>query len=225
VVEFKKRESLDELIGRRVEFLTGYQNAAYADAYRAFVLKVRPAEEAAGVTGQRLSEAVARNLFKLMAYKDEYEVARLHTNPAFLARIGAQFEGDFKLHYHLAPPLISRRNEKGELQKRKFGPAMLTGFRVLAKLRGLRGSPLDIFGRTDERRAERALIAEYQASIEEVLHALDAANYPVALEIARIPEQIKGFGHVKARHLQAARLAWADLLGRFRISQGVQKVA
>jgi len=225
VVEFKKRESLDGLVDRRVAFLTGYQNAAYAQTYRAFVLKVRSAEEAAGMSGQRLSDAVARNLFKLMAYKDEYEVARLHTDPVFLARIDSQFEGDFKLHYHLAPPLLSRRNEKGELQKRKFGPVMLTGFRVLARLKGLRGGPLDIFGRTDERRAERALVAEYRASIEEVLQALEAANYPTALEIARIPEQIKGFGHVKERHLQAARQAWADLMSRFRSARAVQKVA
>jgi len=225
IVEFRKRESLDGLIDRRVAFLTGYQNAAYAETYRAFVLKVRHAEEAAGVTGQRLSEAVARNLFKLMAYKDEYEVARLHTDPAFLDRIASQFEGDFKLHYHLAPPLLAKKNNKGELQKRKYGPAVLTGFRVLARLKGLRGTALDIFGRTVERRSERALIAEYQASIEEILKALDAVNYAAAVEIARIPEQIKGFGHVKERHLQAARLAWADLMGRFRSAQTVQKVA
>ena len=225
IVEFRKRESLDGLIDRRVAFLTGYQNAAYAETYRAFVLKVRHAEEAAGVTGQRLSEAVARNLFKLMAYKDEYEVAPLHTDPAFLDRIASQFEGDFKLHYHLAPPLLAKKNNKGELQKRKYGPAVLTGFRVLARLKGLRGTALDIFGRTVERRSERALIAEYQASIEEILKALDAVNYAAAVEIARIPEQIKGFGHVKERHLQAARLAWADLMGRFRSAQTVQKVA
>jgi indolepyruvate ferredoxin oxidoreductase len=225
VVEFKKRESLDELVARRAEFLTGYQNAAYAQVYRDFVLKVRQSEQAAGHVKLVFSEAVARNLFKLMAYKDEYEVARLHTDPAFLARIESQFEGDFKLHYHLAPPLIARRNEKGELQKRKYGPAMLTAFRLLAKLRGLRGTPLDIFGRTDERRAERALIAEYQASIEEVRKALDAGNYGTAVEIARLPEQIKGFGHVKERNLKAARLAWGELMGRFRSPQAGKKRA
>jgi indolepyruvate ferredoxin oxidoreductase len=168
---------------------------------------------------------VARNLFKLMAYKDEYEVARLHTDPAFLARIESQFEGGYTLHYHLAPPLLAKKNDKGELQKRKFGPAMLAGFRVLAHLKGLRGTALDIFGRTAERRAEHALISEYQASIEEVMKNLDPDHYPTALEIARIPEQIKGFGHVKERHLKAARLAWADLMDRFRGAQGGQKVA
>ena len=225
VVEFKKRESLDELTARRVEFLTGYQNAALAQTYRDFVLKVQQAEAAAGVAKLSLSEAVARNLFKLMAYKDEYEVARLHTDPAFLARIASQFEGGFQLHYHLAPPLISRRNEKGELQKRKFGPAMLSGFRLLAKLKGLRGTSLDVFGRTSERRAERALIAEYRASIEEILKNLDSAHYATAVEIARIPEQIRGFGHVKERHLQAARLSWADLMDRFRAGRTAQKAA
>jgi indolepyruvate ferredoxin oxidoreductase len=225
VVEFKKRETLDDLIERRAGFLTGYQSAAYAQAYRMFIYKVRDAEAAAGLSGQRLSEAVARNLFKLMAYKDEYEVARLHTDPGFLERVANQFEGDFTLHYHLAPPLIAKKNEKGELQKRKFGPAMLLGFRVLAKLKGLRGSAFDIFGRTAERRAERALIGEYQACMDEIMQKLDAAHFATALEIARIPEQIKGFGHVKERHLQAARLVWADLMERFHNQAGVQKVA
>ena len=150
---------------------------------------------------------MARYLFKLMAYKDEYEVARLHTDRGFQEKIAAMFEGDYKVHYHLAPPLIAKRNEKGELQKQKFGPAMLTGFRVLAKLKGLRGTPLDIFGRTEERRTERALIGAYRASIEQVLARSTAANHALAVEIARIPEQIKGFGHVKERNLAAARVA------------------
>ena len=225
VIEFKKRESLDDLVARRVEFLTGYQNAAYAGTYQAFVQQVRRAEEAAGVKGDRLSEAVARNLFKLMAYKDEYEVARLHSDPAFLARIGGMFEGGFKLHYHLAPPLTSRRNARGELQKRKFGPAMLTGFRLLARLKGLRGTALDLFGQTEERRQERALIAEYRASIEEVLGGLTAERHGLALEIARLPEQVKGFGHVKARHLDAARRNWADLMARWRGQPGAALAA
>jgi hypothetical protein len=109
-----------------------------------------------------LAEAVARNLFKLMAYKDEYEVARLHTDRAFLDRINGMFEGDFKLNYHLAPPMIAKRTTSGELQKRKFGPAMLTAFRLLARLKGLRGTAFDVFGRTEERRTERALIGEYR---------------------------------------------------------------
>ena len=230
VIEFKKRESLEHLIERRVEFLTDYQNAAYAERYRAFVLKVSRVEaqmtapndlptrhsREGGNPDLRLTEAVTRSLFKLMAYKDEYEVARLHTDPTFLARIGSQFEGDFKLNYHLAPPFMSQRNDKGELQKRKFGPSMLTGFKLLARLKGLRGTAFDLFGRTEERREERALLADYQASLDEVLRTLNPSNHATALEIARLPERIAGFGHVKARNLKATRQSWAELMARFR---------
>jgi len=124
-------------------------------------------------------------------------------------------EGDYRVHYHLAPPLLAKRNEKGELQKRKYGPAMLGAFRVLARLKALRGTPLDIFGRTEERRTERALIGEYRASIERVLGAVNPGNHALAVEIARIPEQIKGFGHVKARNLAAARVQWAQLMDQW----------
>jgi indolepyruvate ferredoxin oxidoreductase len=214
VIEFVKKPSLAEMLAKRVTFLTAYQNAAYAQAYQAFVEKVRTAEAPLGKT--TLTEAVARYLFKLMAYKDEYEVARLHTDTGFLNKVNAMFEGDFTLNYHLAPPLIAKKNDKGELQKQSFGPWMLTGFRLLAKLKGLRGTPLDLFGRTEERRTERALIDEYKASLEEVLAGLNANNHAAALEIARIPELIKGYGHVKARHLASARPQWAALMQSFR---------
>jgi indolepyruvate ferredoxin oxidoreductase len=158
-----------------------------------------------------------------MAYKDEYEVARLHTDGAFHAKVNAMFEGDFKLNYHLAPPLLAKKNDKGELQKQKFGPWMLAAFKGLARLKGLRGTAFDVFGYTEERREERALIAEYRASLDEILFALGAASgtsdpqrLKAALEIARIPEQIRGFGHVKARHLKAARQNWTALLAEFR---------
>jgi indolepyruvate ferredoxin oxidoreductase len=179
---------------------------------------VRAVDTAAGEKNLALTEAVARYLFKLMAYKDEYEVARLHTDGAFQAQINAQFEGDFKLHYHLAPPLFAKHNDKGELQKKQFGPAMRTVFKVLAKLKGLRGSAFDLFGRTEERQQERALISEYRASIDEILGVLGRTpeRYPQALGIARIPEQIRGFGHVKARHLVAARQNWAAQLAELR---------
>ena len=221
VIEFVKKPSLDEVITRRVEFLTGYQDADYAAQYRAFVAKVRAAE--APLNGStRLTEAVARYLFKLMAYKDEYEVARLHTDPAFAAKVDSMFEGDYKVVHHLAPPLIAKRNAKGELQKRPFGPWMRTAFGVLAKLKGLRGTPFDVFGRTEERRTERALIGEYKASIDEVLRGglLNAAGERLALaiEIARIPEEIRGYGHVKARHLAAARGKWERLMKQWRAS-------
>jgi indolepyruvate ferredoxin oxidoreductase len=215
VVQFvRKSTSVDELVSRRVEFLTGYQNGAYAAQYRAFVEKARAAEQP--LQSSRLTEAVARYLFKLMAYKDEYEVARLHTDRSFLDKVTAQFEGDYKLNYHLAPPLMARRNDKGELVKRPFGPWMLKAFAVLARLRGLRGTALDPFGRTAERRTERALIAEYRACVEELLRGLNAGNHALAVEIARIPEEIRGYGHVKERHLAAAREKWERLMAQWR---------
>ena len=180
--------------------------------------RVQAAESKLGKSA--LTEAVARYLFKLMAYKDEYEVARLHSDPAFHARLAAQFEGDFKLHVHLAPPLIARKNAKGEFIKQRFGPLMFTGFRLLAKLKGLRGTALDVFGRTEERRTERALIGEYRASVEELLQGLDAGNHVLALDIARIPDQIKGYGHVKERHLAAARQRWDSLVAQWRQPAG-----
>jgi indolepyruvate ferredoxin oxidoreductase len=201
-------------VARRADFLVGYQNTAYADAYRAFVAQVQQAESALGKTS--LSEAVAKNLFKLMAYKDEYEVARLHTDPAFHERVAQMFEGDYKLNYHLAPPLLAKKNDKGELQKQKYGPAMLSAFKLLARLKGLRGGALDLFGKTGERRMERQLITDYRASLDEVLRGLNAGNHALALDIARIPEQIKGFGHVKERNARAARTRWEALLGQWR---------
>jgi indolepyruvate ferredoxin oxidoreductase len=223
VIELRKRESLDSIVARRVEFLTAYQNTAYANQYRDFVEKVRVAELPLGRTA--LTEAVARHLFKLMAYKDEYEVARLHTETGFQEKIAAMFEGDYQVHYHLAPPLIAARNEKGELQKKKYGPGMQGAFRVLARLKGLRGTPLDVFGRTEERRTERALIGEYRSSIELVLAGLSAANHGLATEIARIPDQIKGFGHVKAANLAAARVQWERLLQQWRQPESARQAA
>ena len=215
VIQFVKRPSLDEMIARRVEFLTGYQDAAYAADYRAFVEKVRAVEAKLG-TSTRLSEAVAKYLFKLMAYKDEYEVARLHTDPAFIAKINAQFEGDFKLVHHLAPPLLAAKNDQGELVKKPFGAWVRPAFGLLAKLKGLRGTAFDVFGYTEERRTERALIGEYRAAIEELLAGLTADKLPLAVEIARLPEEIRGYGHVKERHLKAARAKWAELTARWR---------
>ncbi len=212
VIEFKKRDSLDDLIARRVTYLTDYQNAAYAQRYSAFVARVRQAEAPLGKTV--LTEAVAKSLFKLMAYKDEYEVARLHTQTGFIERIAQQFEGDFKVHYHLAPPLLAKRNDKGQLVKQKFGPGMLIVFKLLAGLKSLRGTALDVFGYTEERRTERALIGEYMAMVESLLASLGADSHTKAVEVARVPETIKGFGHVKERNLQAARLQWKQLLGQ-----------
>jgi len=222
VIEFvKKSVDLDGLVAKRVEFLTAYQHTAYAAEYKAYVDKVRAVE--APLNSKKLSEAVARYLFKLMAYKDEYEVARLHTETGFLEKIATQFEGDYTVAYHLAPPLTAKRDDKGELVKQRFGPWMQTAFRLLARMKGLRGGPFDVFGRTEERRTERALIGEYRASIDEVLQTLNAANLAQAVEIARIPEEIRGYGHVKERHLAAARPKWAALMTAWRA--GPQKIA
>ncbi len=208
-IHFKKRETLDDLVQNRMVRLTDYQNSAYAERYQVFIERVKAAEAPLGKS--LLSETVARQLYKLMAYKDEYEVARLHTQSDFLARIQDSFEGDFKVHYHLAPPLLAKRNAKGELVKQKFGPAMLTGFKLLAKLKGLRGTALDILGRTEERKTERALIGEYMQQVEATLPGLNTHTHGHAVDVARVPENIKGFGHVKERNIQAARSLWASL--------------
>ncbi len=208
--------SLDEIVQRRVEFLIDYQNAAYADEYRTLVDQVRQAEgaKARGLTG--LAEAVARYCFKLMAYKDEYEVARLYTESGFQDKIKAQFEGDYKLHFHLAPPLLAKRNESGELTKAEYGPWMFGAFRLLAKLRGLRGTALDIFGYTEERRTERRLIQDYKRVIGEILGRLTPENHALAVQIASIPEEVRGYGHIKTRNLGAAKEKEAKLLADFR---------
>ncbi|MGZ5238703.1 MAG: indolepyruvate ferredoxin oxidoreductase family protein [Caldimonas sp.] len=233
VIELVKRTSnVDDLIARRVEFLTAYQNAAYAAQYKGFVDAVRAKEaelvfartatrpDATAKPSTKLTQAVARYLFKLMAYKDEYEVARLHSDTKFLDKVAAQFEGkrgrDYQIAFHLAPPTIAKKNAKGELQKRRFGPWMLKAFGVLARMKGLRGTPFDPFGRTEERRIERALVAEYRESIEEVLRTLGPANLALAIEIARVPEMIRGYGHVKSRHLEAARPKWDALMADWR---------
>jgi indolepyruvate ferredoxin oxidoreductase len=217
VVQFHKPEGVEAVIAKRVAFLTDYQNEAYANNYRALVARVREAETPLHKT--TLTEAVARNLFKLMAYKDEYEVARLHTDASFLQKIDGMFEGDYTLNYHLAPPLIAKTNAKGELQKQKFGPLMLTGFKLLKRFKWLRGTALDVFGYSEERRIERALIHQYRADVEALLSRLNASNHGLAVEIARIPEQIKGFGHVKARHLAAARQKWDALKAQWPASE------
>ncbi len=225
VIQFLKKPSLAATVATRAAFLRGYQDEAYAAAYSAFVEKVRDAESRVQSGSTKLSETVARYLFKLMAYKDEYEVARLHTDPAFTAKIAAQFEGDYKVSYHLAPPLLAKRDAQGHLIKQPFGPWMRTAFRVLAKLKGLRGTAFDVFGRSSERQGERALIGEYRSSIEELLTSLTATRLAQAADIARIPEEIRGYGHVKEKHLAAARTKWQALMVTWRADTGQQRVA
>ena len=220
VIEFKRAPSLDDSIARRVAFLTDYQNAGYARQYREFVEQVRAAETALAASGAppaalRLTEAVARYYFKLMAYKDEYEVARLYTSGAFAAKVAGMFEGDYKLKFHLAPPLLAKHDAKGHLIKQEFGPWMMKAFSVLAKLKPLRGTAIDPFGYTDERRGERALIGEYRQMITQRLAKLTPANLATLVALASIPEEIRGYGHVKERHLAAARIKQAGLLTSF----------
>jgi indolepyruvate ferredoxin oxidoreductase len=204
-------QSLDSVIKKRVEFLTGYQNAAYAAQYAELVEKVR-AMETTHKLGNKLSMAVAKSLFKLMAYKDEYEVARLYTDGRFLEQVKSQFEGDVKLKFNLAPPLFAKKDAKGHLVKAEFGTWMMGAFKLLAKLKGLRGGAFDVFGYTAERKMERALILEYRGMIEGLLGTLDAGNYASAVELASLPEQIRGFGHVKEKAVAEYRARKEELL-------------
>jgi indolepyruvate ferredoxin oxidoreductase len=210
--------SFDETVQRRVDFLTAYQNTDYATRYRRIVDKVTAAEAARAPGQCGLADAVARYLFKLMAYKDEYEVARLYTDGAFLKQVQAEFGGDnLRFEFHLAPPLLARRDKTTGLpRKMSFGPWMLPLFRVLAKFKGLRGTPFDPFGRSLERRTDRKLIADYEALLEEIIARLTPQNHHLAVGLAVIPEKIRGFGHVRQRHLAAAKAAEAELLEQFR---------
>ncbi|TCS98086.1 indolepyruvate ferredoxin oxidoreductase [Tepidimonas ignava] len=216
VVPLHRQPTLEQTVRAWVEHLTGYQNAAYAQRYEALVRRVQQAETALGLSGHALALAVAQQYGRLLAYKDEYEVARLYTDGAFEQRLREQFEGDVRLRLHLAPPLLARRNDRGELLKREYGPWVLMAMRVLARLKGLRGTWLDPFGYTEERRTERALIAEYEAAIADVLAGLTPERMPLALAIACWPAQVRGFGHVKARALQRARPQWEELRQRWR---------
>ncbi len=227
VIAFSKAvaRTLDEIITRRVAFLTDYQDAAYAGRYRALVGRVRSAEQAK-TGGSELAEAVARYFFKLMAYKDEYEVARLYTQPEFLKKIDGMFEGNYKIRFHLAPPLLNKPDPAtGEAKKSAFGPWMLSAFGVLARLKGLRGTALDIFGYSEERKSERRLIVDYEKTLDMLLHKLDRHTLASAVAIASIPEHIRGFGHVKARHLREAKAREAVLLAEFEQPQAAAKAA
>jgi indolepyruvate ferredoxin oxidoreductase len=211
-------QTLGEVIARRVAFLTDYQDAAYAQRYRERVERVRAAEGRRVDGSTALTEAVARYYFKLLAIKDEYEVARLYAGTDFLDRVAAQFEGDYTLHFWLAPPTTNKPDATGEARKSRYGPWMMKGFRVLAKLKRLRGTPLDPFGRSDERRRERALVGEYERLTDELVAALAPHNHALAVSLASIPEHIRGYGHVKLRHLRDAKAREAELLERFRAS-------
>jgi indolepyruvate ferredoxin oxidoreductase len=219
-------KTVDEIVASRVKHLTGYQNAALAERYRALVDRVR-AVELRDTPGQTaLAETVARNYAKLLSYKDEYEVARLFTETTFAAQLDRQFEGDFRLKFHLAPPLFAARDPKtGHLLKQEFGPWMLRAFRLLAKFKTLRGTVFDPFGYTAERRQEQALIREYEGLIDELLTTLTLVNHSLAVKVAAIPDEIRGYGHVKESHLVKARHKWDDLLVQWRNPAALKQAA
>ncbi len=214
IVRTPRADDLKALLALRQTWLTDYQNAAYAASYLALVERVRVREVELGCTG--LALVVAHQLFKLMAYKDEYEVARLHTRPEFEQSLRERFEGHWRITYHLAPPMLGARNAQGELIKRRFPQAMRWVFKALAAMRGLRSTPLDMFGRTEERRSERALIAQYRQTVDELLAQLSPGNHSQALQIAQLPEQIRGFGHVKQRSIATVQLVWQQRLAQWR---------
>ncbi len=211
-------QSFEETVERRVAFLTAYQNGDYAARYRTLVAKVKAVESAKAPGQCGLAEAVARYLFKLMAYKDEYEVARLYTDGEFLKQVANELGGDnLRFEFHLAPPLLARSDPAtGEPRKISFGPWMMSAFKLLARLKFLRGTPFDIFGYSDDRKTERKLLADYEAMLDEVLAKLTPANHPLAVGLAAIPEKIRGYGPVKVRHLVAAKADEAELLEQFR---------
>ena len=210
-------QSIEEMVDRRKKYLTAYQDAAYAKRYQSLVAKVR-AMEAEKFPGKKaLSAAVARYYFKLLAYKDEYEVARLYADGDFVKRVAEKFEGDYKLTFHLAPPIMSDIDAvTGEARKKVFGPWMMTAFGLIAKFKGLRGTAFDLFGYSEERKMERQLIEDYEKILTEILGNLSAQNYDIATDIASIPEHIRGFGHVKLQHVVDAKQREADLIEKFR---------
>jgi len=205
------------LISRRKAFLTEYQDAAYASRYEALVQRVRAAEAALGDAGKglRLTKAVARYYAKLLAIKDEYEVARLYTDGKFEAALKAQFEDWDHLSFHMAPPLIAKPGADGRAKKVELGSWTFKALKTLAKFKGLRGGALDLFGKTEERRIERQLIRDYETLVDELLAGLSAEKLDLAIKLARLPEGIRGYGHVKLANVVTVRAQWKDLLDRF----------
>jgi indolepyruvate ferredoxin oxidoreductase len=203
--------SLDEIIAHRTTLLTEYQDENLAQRYRGLVTQVRDAAINGGF-GEELPRAVAINYAKLLAYKDEYEVARLYTDGNFEKQIQDQFDGDFKISFNLAPPILGGgKDALGRPRKRAFGPWMLPVFRLLAKMRVLRGTPFDIFGHSPDRRLERDLIAGYEKDVAHVLTLLSPLTLDTAIEILSLPERIRGYGPVKEKSVQDAKARYEQL--------------
>ncbi len=209
--------SFEDIVAHRKKFLTNYQNKAYADRYETLVKRVKALDHK--LKKEDFSLAVAKYYAKLLAIKDEYEVARLYTDGTFMKELYAQFEGPLKLKFYLAPPLFARRDPfTGELKKQMYGSWMMIGFRLLAKLKGLRGTSFDIFGYTKDRKKEQALIKEYENLIDHLLEKISVRNYEFAVALASLPEHIRGYGHVKNHHLKDVKANEEILLAQFNLS-------
>ena len=208
--------SLDALVERYADTLTAYQNAAYAKRYLALVERVRAAERRIDRADGPLAFSVARGYFRLLAIKDEYEVARLYSDGAFARDLAQRFTGDYKIRFHMAPPLVARpERATGQVRKRDYGAWMGRLFPLLARMKALRGTWFDVFAYTHERRAERKLIGQYRQTVDTLLAGLTSDNYPLAVEIAALPEHIRGYGHVKARNIAHAKQCEGELLAAF----------
>ncbi len=208
-------ETFERAVARRVEDLTAYQDAAYARTYQQVVdaVAARERELAPDAKSPRLAMAVARGLYKLMAYKDEYEVARLYTGDAFKAQLEGQFEGDYSLRFHMAPPIFARKDPRtGVPRKMTLGPRTMSALKLLTRLKGLRGTWFDPFGHTAERKMERALVKEYRQTIDQLVAGLTSDNLAQAATIAALAENIRGFGHVKAANVDKYRTDLARLM-------------
>jgi indolepyruvate ferredoxin oxidoreductase len=225
-VAVAKLQTLDELIQHRMSFLADYQDTDYAKGYGALVAKVRAAEHTCAAGRTRLTEAVARSYFKLLAYKDEYEIARLYSAPDFARKLAGQFDGKYRIAFNLAPPLLARRDpQTGVPRKMSFGPWMLSVFLLLARARRLRGTLFDPFGWTRERRLERQLIAEYESLILEILKGLEPYRYETAVQLASLPQTIRGFGHVKAKSIAEAKAQELQLREQWHTARPLEHAA
>ncbi|HET99242.1 hypothetical protein LCGC14_0234040 [marine sediment metagenome] len=215
-------ETLDEAIARREKELAAYQNDAYAEIYRNRVAAIRAAEVRVAPNRSELTDAVARQLYRMMAVKDEYEVARLYTDGSFAAQLGERFSGYERLEFHLAPPIMGEDGPNGRPKKRAFGPWMMVGFKLLAAMKRLRGTPFDPFRFSAERRAERTDRALYEASLDRILARLSSGNYEAAVALARWPETLKGFGIVRRSFAVEAQTRRKEAEAAF---MGVERVA
>jgi indolepyruvate ferredoxin oxidoreductase len=221
----RRSETLEELIERRFDFLSDYQNRDYAKQYQDLVDRVHGKEQSA-TNLDGLTEVVARYYFKLMAYKDEYEVGRLYANGVFQKKVDQLFEGNYKIRYHLAPPLFAKKDpETGFLKKKEFGSWVLVAFKILSRMKFLRGTAFDIFGWTEERKMERQLIDDYRSLVEEIVDSVTESNIDLAKKLLSLPEEIKGFGHVKEANVAQVTASWQELLDQYRSSRQERKAA